>query len=317
VPHLAEFLPPLAVCALYLALYAKRARSLSRQRSRVQAWRVGSFVLGVALVAAVQLPPLDGLADTLLVAHMVQHIVLGDIASLLIVLGLTGPVLAPLLRMDAMRPLRALANPITALLVWAVNLYAWHLPLLYQLAIRHDLVHAVEHASFLWAGMLLWLALLGPLPKPAWFTGWGGLGYVAAVRLLGAILANVLIWTQTVLYPVYRTSDAARGLSPLSDQNVAGGVMMLEQVVLTTVLLAWLFLRVAGQDEARQGLLDLAARSGAPLSEERAARAAAAGAGAHLRERLLHASDAPGARAEGRGRSGQSSTSAAEQLSPP
>jgi putative membrane protein len=212
--------------------------------------------------------------------------VLGDIASLLIVLGLTGPVLAPLLRLPVSRPLRALMNPLAALFVWALDIYAWHLPVLYQLAIRHDLVHGLEHACFLWAGMLLWLALLGPLPKPAWFGGWGGLAYVAGVRLIGAILANVLIWTQTVLYPVYRPSDAARGLSALTDQSLAGGVMMIEQVLLTTVLLAWLFLRLARQVEDSQSLLDLAERRGVALSQERAVRAAAAGAGPRLRERL-------------------------------
>jgi putative membrane protein len=257
----------------------------------VPVWRAASFALGVAVVASVQLPPLDGLADRLLVAHMAQHVVLGDIASVLIVLGLTGPVLAPVLRLPGTRPLRTLVNPLTALLIWALDLYAWHLPILYQLAIRHDLVHALEHACFLWAGILMWLALLGPLPKPSWFGAWGGIGYVAVVRLLGAVLANVLIWAQTDFYPVYQASDAARGLDPVSDQKMAGGVMMLEQVVLTTILLAWLFLRLARREEERQGLLDLAARRGTVLSDARAARAAAAGAAPDLRERLVASSD--------------------------
>jgi cytochrome c oxidase assembly factor CtaG len=110
------------------------------------------------------LPPIDGLADSVLIAHMLQHIVIGDIAPLLLVLGLPGPVLAPLLRIRVTRPLRRLASPLVALPLWAVDLYVWHLPLLYQWAIRHDLVHALEHACLLWFGTLLWLALLGPLP---------------------------------------------------------------------------------------------------------------------------------------------------------
>jgi putative membrane protein len=293
--HLGEFLPPLGVCALYLVLYAKRSSALRRGGRAPERWRVLSFATGVALVAAVQLPPLDGLADTLLVAHMAQHIVLGDIASLLIVLGMSGPMLAPLLRIRATRPLRALARPLPALVLWATDLYAWHLPVAYQLAIRYDLVHSLEHACFLWFGMLLWLALLGPLPKPEWFAGWGGLGYVAAVRLIGAVLANVLIWTQTLLYPVYRHTDAARGVSPLSDQSLAGGVMMLEQIALTTVLLGWLFLRLSRRDEERQGLVDLAARLEAPLPEARAARAAQAGSAARVRARLRAGADGPGA----------------------
>jgi putative membrane protein len=228
-----------------------------------------------------------------LVAHMLQHIVIGDIASLLIVLGLTGPVLQPLLRLRAARPLRSLAHPLVALTLWALNLYAWHVPFLYQLAIEHDLAHALEHACMLWFGTLLWLALIGPLPKPSWFAGWWGLGYVLVVRFAGTVLGNVLIWAQTVLYPVYRTTDAARGISALSDQNLAGGVMMLEQGILTAVLVGWLFVRFARQDEERQGLLDLADRSGLELSEERAARAAQAGTATALRHRLRPSGSGP------------------------
>ncbi len=285
--HLAEFVPPLGATLLYLLLYRGRLRTLAGQGRPVARWRVLCFWSGAILLTVVQLPPLDGLADSLLVAHMVQHIVIGDVASLLIVLGLTGPVLAPLMRMKVSRLVRWLSHPLVAVTVWAVDLYAWHLPVLYQLAIRHDLVHALEHACLLWFGAILWLAVLGPLPKPRWFSGWGELGYLILVRFLGAVLANALIWAQSVFYPVYRTPDAARGLSPLSDQNLAGGVMMIEQILLTTVFLVWLFARLLRRDEERQSLMDLAARRGLGLSDERATRAATVGAGARLRERLL------------------------------
>jgi putative membrane protein len=287
VSHLAEALPPLLALLVYLTLYTIRTRTLARERRPVPGWRRGSFAFGVVLMAAVQVGPADNLADTLLVAHMVQHIVIGDIASLFIVLGLTGPVLQPLLHMKPTRPLRTLAHPLIALALWAINLYAWHVPFFYQAAIQHDLVHALEHACMLWFGTLLWLALIGPLPKPAWFSGWGSLVYVIGVRLIGAILGNVLIWAQTVFYPVYRTTDAARGVNPLSDQNVAGGVMMVEEMILTTLILGWLFYRFARQDEERQSLLDFAAEHGIELSEDRATRAARAGRGELLRERIL------------------------------
>jgi cytochrome c oxidase assembly factor CtaG len=256
----------------------------------VPRWRAVCFVSGAVLMTVVQLPPCDGLADQVLMAHMTQHILIGDVASLLIVLGLTGPILQPLLHIRATRALRRLSHPIIALTLWAVDLYVWHLPLLYQLAIRHDLVHALEHACLLWFGTLLWLALIGPLPKPRWFRAWWGVGYVILVRFAGALLANVLIWAQTVFYPIYRATDAARGLNPLSDQNVAGGIMMVEQVLLTTALLGWLFYRLAIQDDERQKLLDLARERGIELSEDRAERAAAAGAAPRLRERLVTAS---------------------------
>jgi cytochrome c oxidase assembly factor CtaG len=219
---------------------------------------------------------------------MLQHIVIGDVASLLLVLGLTGPVLAPLLRIRATRPMRRLASPPLALTLWALDLYLWHLPILYQSAIRHDFAHAIEHACLLWFGTLLWLALLGPLPKPRWFTNWARLGYVVVIRFAGAALANVLIWAQAVFYPVYRASDAARGLNPLSDQNLAGAIMMLEQILLTVGVLAWLFFRAARLDEDRQSLLEFAAQHDTPLSEQRATLAANAGAGDQLRARLLN-----------------------------
>ncbi|MEO6859854.1 MAG: cytochrome c oxidase assembly protein [Solirubrobacteraceae bacterium] len=165
-------------------------------------------------------------------------------------------------------------------------------PFLYQLAIEHDLIHALEHACMLWFGALLWLALIGPLPKPRWFAGGWELGYVMLVRFLGSVLANVLIWDQTVFYPIYRMTDRARRLSPRSDQSLAGGIMMLEQVILTTLLLAWLFRRLARRDEERQALLDWAGRHGVPLEPERAARAASAGSAARLQQRILEQSRA-------------------------
>ena len=284
--HWGEFVPPVIACVVYLGLYERRSRTLASEGRPIAPWRALSFASGVLLMTVVQLPPCDTIADQVLIAHMIQHLIIGDIASLMIVFGLTGPMLAPLLQIRFTRPVRVLAHPLVALIVWGVDLYAWHLPVLYQLAIRVDLVHALEHACFLWFGTLLWLGLIGPLPKPQWFQGWGKLGYVIVVRLSGAVLGNILIWAQTVFYPVYRASDAARGLNPLSDQNLAGAVMMIEQSILTILLLGWLFFRYAAQDEERQSLLDLAAQRGVELSDERAARAAQAGAGDRLRERL-------------------------------
>jgi cytochrome c oxidase assembly factor CtaG len=284
--HLGEFVPPALVMAAYLLAYGARAGTLRRQGRPVARWRQAAFVAGVTIVVVVQLPPADDLADRVLIAHMVQHLLIGDIASFLVVVGLTGPLLQPLLRLRIGRFARPLTNPVVALTLWALDTYVWRLPLLYQAAVRNDLLHALEHASYLWFGMLLWIALLGPMPQPAWFGNWAKLGYVVSVRFLGAVLANVFIWSQAVFYPVYRASDAKAGLDPLSDQNVAGAVMMLEQMMLTVLLLAWLFVRFAGQDEERQQLVDLAVDHGVELSDRRAERAVAAGRGDRLRRRI-------------------------------
>ena len=288
--HLGESLPPLLAFIAYLVLYSRRALTLHREGRPVPVWRIVSFVFGITAMTVVQIGPLDQLSDDVLAAHMAQHLFIGDIASLFVVLGLTGPVLAPLMHFRATRPLRTLASPLVALTLWAVNLYGWHIPVMYQAAINHDLIHALEHLTFFWFGCLLWLALIGPLPKPAWFTGWARILYVIGVRFVGAVLANILIWADSVFYPVYRPTDAARGLNALSDQNLAGGLMMVFETVLTTLILAWLFYLFAKQDEDRQELMDWAAERGIELSEDRASRAAAAGQTERLRERLLSGS---------------------------
>jgi cytochrome c oxidase assembly factor CtaG len=129
------------------------------------------------------------------------------------------------------------------------------------------------------------MSLLGPLPKPAWFGGAAAAGFAFGIRLVGAVLANVLMWSGSVMYARYDT-EAARGIEPLTDQGTAGVVMMLESTVVTIAILSWLVLRWARHDTERQELLDLARERGVELTEERAERAVTAGQGARLRERI-------------------------------
>ena len=127
---------------------------------------------------------------------------------------------------------------------------------------------------------------------PIWFTNLGRLLYVVGVRLAGAILGNLFLWSGTVFYPFYVHGDLVHGISPVADQNVAGAIMMVEESLLTIGLLCWLFLRAAREAEERQELLDFARAHGLELSEVRAARAVAAGRGAELRRRLETSSGA-------------------------
>jgi putative membrane protein len=217
---------------------------------------------------------------------MAQHLVLGDLAALLIVIGLTGPLLQPLLAARGLGWLRALSHPAVALPLWLADLYLWHVPALYQAALSSQAVHALEHTCFVGFGIAMWMALLGPLPKPDWFGNGARLIYVVVVRFGGAVLANVLLWAGSPLYPDYAAGEAAHAISPLADQGAAGVVMMIEQGLVTLGLFAWLFFRAAQQSDERQGLLDLAAERGVPLDEARAARAVAAGQGERLRERI-------------------------------
>ena len=182
--------------------------------------------------------------------------------------------------------LRALAHPLVALPAWAANLYVWHLPVLYEGAIDSEWVHALEHSTFVGLGVAMWLALLGPLPRPAWFGNVARLLYVLAVRLLGGVLANAILWHDGVLYGHYRVSRGIWGISAGQDQVIAGAVMMVEGSLVTIGLFAWLFLRAAREGDERQELLDLAASRGVALDERRAARAVAAGRGGDLRARM-------------------------------
>jgi putative membrane protein len=281
-----ELAVPAAVL-LWWAPYHLRARTLARQGRPVARWRMASFAAGLLLLLASLSPPVDELSGRLFTAHMAQHLAIADLAALLLVLGLTGPLVAPLLRIRALDRLRVVAHPVAALLLWGVNLYAWHLPALYQGALRHDGVHALEHVAFLVLGANLWMPLFGPLPKPPWFGNYARLGYVLAVRFAGAVLANVFLWSDRLFYPFYVPGTARYDLSPLSDQSVAGAVMMVEQSVVLVGLLGWLCLQWIADAGKRQALAELAAERGVALDEQRIARAVASGHGDELRRRLL------------------------------
>jgi putative membrane protein len=277
-----QVVPVLAVAALY----ALRARSLALDGRPVPGWRQVSFASGMLLILIAVVSPLAALDDELVWVHMAQHLLLADLGALLIVLGLTGPQLHPLLATRGLGWLRALSQPAVALPLWLADLYLWHVPGLYQAAISSQAVHAVEHSCFVGFGIAMWMALLGPLPKPDWFGNGARLIYVIVVRFGGAALANVLLWAGSPLYPDYAPGEAAHGITPLADQGAAGVVMMVEQGLVTMGLFAWLFFRAAQQSDERQALLDLAAERGVPLDEARAARAVAAGQGERLRERI-------------------------------
>jgi putative membrane protein len=266
-------------------LYALRANALRGTPRAVPGIRQASFYGGLVLIVAT-LTMTGSLSDELFAAHMAEHLLIADLGALLLVLGLTAPVLAPILRVKAFDRLRVIAHPLVAFPLWAIDLYLWHVPALHEAAVRHSGVHALQHMSFVFFGANMWMALLGPLPKPAWFGNLAKLVYVIAVRLTGAVLGNVFVFGGHVFYGVYAAGERAHGISPAGDQNAAGAIMMIEGSLLTIGLFAWLFARTAREGEERQALLDLAQQRGVELTEARAARAVAAGRGAELRRRI-------------------------------
>ncbi|HET6549772.1 MAG TPA: cytochrome c oxidase assembly protein [Solirubrobacter sp.] len=288
--HVAVEVAPLqlAPAVVVAVMYGVRARTLRSRGAPVPAWRQWCWYGGLAVMVATLVSPLAHISDELFLAHMVEHLLLADVGALLLVLGLTGPLLQPLLQ--AMGFLRFFAHPVVALTAWAVNFYVWHLPLLYQGAVEHGGVHALQHMLFVAFGMGMWMALLGPLPKPAWFGNAAKIGYIVAVRLIQSVLANALLWSSGVLYPRYEAGEASWNISPANDQSIAGAIMMIEGSIITICLFCWLFLRAARESDERQELVELAAARGVELTEERAARAVAAGRGEALRQRILDGS---------------------------
>jgi putative membrane protein len=252
-------LDPLQLAPVVLAAfgYAMRARTLRRHGTPVQRWRIGLFSLGIALLVLAFTSPVATIGERELFSiHMLQHVVIGDLAPLCLLAGLSGPILRPLLALRPVERLRALANPAVALPIWAVNLYLWHVPFLYEAAVHHSVVHALEHVCFFSAGVIVWLPVLETLPAPEWFGTGPKLAYIAVVRLVETVLGNVFVWSGEVFYDVYARGDELWGISPLQDQGLAGAVMMIEGSLVTIAALSWLFLRMAREGELRQELLE-------------------------------------------------------------
>jgi putative membrane protein len=246
----------LAPIVLVAAAYGIRVRTLSRRGQRVPAWRIGLFLLGVALLVIAVASPVAAVGESELFSfHMGQHLLLGDLAPLCLLAGVTGPVLRPILALPGVMRLRVLANPLVAFPIWTVNLVLWHIPFFYEAAVESSAVHALEHVSFFTAGIVLWLPVLERLPAPEWFGTGAKLAYIVGVRLVGAVIANVFVWAGGPFYDVY-PSDEYLGLSDTADQSLAGSLMMLEGSIVTIVAIAWLFLRMAQEGEVRQRLLE-------------------------------------------------------------
>jgi putative membrane protein len=267
--------------------YFYRVGQLRERGRQPSLWRQACFTVGLAMIVLVTVGPMDDLADNFVFGHMIQHTILLEEVSLLLVLGLTGPVLGPMLTKPGLRHLRGLTYPTVAFGLWALVMFGWHAPPAYQLAAENEVVHLCEHASFVAAGVLIWLALLGPFPKPEWFGNGARALYAATVHFSSMVLANVLMWSGTVFYGFYEASDRAHGISPITDQSLAGVVLMIQSATTMFAILAWLVLRWARQDTERQELLDLAIDRGVDLDERRAGRAVSAGRAAELRARIL------------------------------
>jgi putative membrane protein len=255
-------IPVIAAAVAALLFLQAVVRLRRRGRADRAGWdRVVLFALGLGVTLFALVGPLDRIADDkLLSAHMGQHVLIGDLGPALMVAALRGPllvfflpapVLAPLARNARVRAvLGTLLRPRVAFSLWAANLAVWHVPYLYDAALRHQELHDVEHLCWTFCGILVWTLLVDPGSHRRLSVG-GRVALAAALFAAGQILTDVLVFTFTPLYPFYR---GAYGVSAVTDQQLSGIVMMAEQL-LTLGTCVVLLLLLPGRRRSRAARL--------------------------------------------------------------
>jgi cytochrome c oxidase assembly factor CtaG len=185
------------------------------------------FGAGVLLIWAALETPIDTLADDLLTAHMVEHMVLYVCAPPLLLLGLTPAMAARLIRV--VPPIRALTEPLPAVLLSTLGLLFWHVPSIYDAGLQNGTLHICEHLTFLVVGVIFWWPLLASTSRQARWTlsPLAKLVYLALGSLPMMAVALVLQFAPGVLYTPYLHAPRVSGfLTPHTDQTVGGAVMM-------------------------------------------------------------------------------------------
>ncbi len=282
----------LAGLALWVAAHllgtsrcAGRTPSLRGGVRRTGTGRLLAFVAAVAVLAAALGPWAEQLAQRSLAAHMGQHMLLLVVAAPLLAAAAPGTPLVLVLPVGARRRvaaarhrlrrapgLRGLSSPLGAWLLSVVTLWLWHLPPLYEAALGSELLHVLEHASFLLGAWAFWWYVLHE--GPARLRGGAAVLFVFAATLPGAALGAVLTFAQAPLYPTQAAGAARAGLDPLTDQQLAGLVMWVPPdvvylAVTVALVLPWLA-RLAGDeagDEAADRVLPPAPVGGPGLQE--------------------------------------------------
>lgn len=220
-----EALAALALLAAGYALLVRRFRPSRR--------RVAAFAAGLLLLLATAVSPLESLTFHLLTAHLLQNVILAEWAPLLLVLGVP-PAAAP-----------RLLHPVPALALWLANSFLWHLPPVYDAALRRpDTLLHLEHASYLATGVLLWW----PVFHHPLSAGSRAL-YLFAAFVLASPIGLLLALLPEPAYEFYAGGFEPWGLSALADQRIAGVTMAVEQAVVFFSLFVWAFFRFLAEEE--------------------------------------------------------------------
>ncbi|HEX3291658.1 MAG TPA: cytochrome c oxidase assembly protein [Gaiella sp.] len=244
----------LAGAVVAVIFFGQGWRRLRARRAELAPWsRWPIFLAGVAIVVLGIVSPLDAIAEEYLQsAHMLQHVLIADLGVALALVAVRGPLslfflpqdlLAPLARRRWLRrSLSTVLRPRVAVALWLGVLVAWHIPFLYDAALRQPLLHRVEHLSFVVVGVLVWTLLVDPAGHGR-LSRSGRIGFAVVLLWMGQLLAYVFVFSFHPYYDVYAEQpERLLGLSPLADQKLAGVVMMAEQLLTLGVALVLLVL---------------------------------------------------------------------------
>jgi cytochrome c oxidase assembly factor CtaG len=244
----------LALIALATAAYVPRWRRV-RARHGARGAPIGrliAFVGAVLTLLAALVSPIDRLGEQAFAMHMVQHILLLDVAPILFIASLTKVILRPATRrlQRLERAAGPLAHPVAAVVLYVGVMWGWHVPAVYDAALRHPTIHAIEHTCFMTAGLLYWWHILSPIRSRAHMRGMGPVLYMLSTKLLVSLLGIAITFAPDPLYAFYEHRPQIWGLDAGSDQAIAGAIMALEQSIVMGIALVWLFVRALAESEA-------------------------------------------------------------------
>jgi len=225
-----------------------------RPAADAPAWRLCCFLGALLLTLAALVSPIDALADQLFFMHMIQHVLLLDAVPIFAILGFTKVILRPVTRSihDLERRAGPLASPAFAVTLYVAVIWVWHIPTAYDVALRHPLVHLLEHVTFLIAGSLYWWHLLSPIRGRLRLGGLGPVTYMGSTKLFVGALGMGLAFAPTALYAYYVHHARVWGLSAHDDQSIAGIVMAVEQSLVMGIALVVLFVQALAESEREQ-----------------------------------------------------------------
>ena len=244
---------------LYLrALRVLRGRGVSVPRWQIVAWHTAMALWIVGLLS-----PIDGLGEDGLAFHMAQHLLIADLAAPLMLVGLRNPMLAFFLPRPVLVPLartrplregfRFLRRPLVALPVYVAVLYAWHFSIFFEAAVRHPLVHALQHSSFIAIGVLVWWSVLEPKRRRLHGDLWK-IGHILSARMIGMFLGMSFVLIRQPIYTGVYSSTERHGIDAMADQQTAGAIMVGLDIAIMVFALSFFFWHAAQQhdrDEAR------------------------------------------------------------------